>query len=152
MKVMRAVAAVVVVVSLCGSAFAGEGEGKERRDHAERHKGRFEAADTDGSGAISLEEFKAAHDKRMAEFKERLGDRWDPERAAKRPGADEIFGKIDADGDGQATMDEFRAHGAKMRERFRGRRRRPHDGGEKKCPHGDGAKKGGDDKGSGDGA
>jgi len=159
MKVMRAVVAGIVVVSLCGAAFAAESEGGKERKGPPRgadRKGHFEEVDADGSGGLSLAEFKAAHEKRMAAMKERMGDRWDPERAAKHPGAEEIFKKIDADGDGQATKEEMKAHFQKMRGQHGGRRGGPRGGGRRGGPEGGKGKpegaKGGCDKDKDDGS
>ena len=83
-------------VALVGSSvvFAGEGERKGPKKDGQRGEAHFKAMDTDGDGSISSGEFSAMHEKRMAKMKERLGDKWDPERAAKHPGAEEIFEKI----------------------------------------------------------
>jgi len=135
MNVVRTVVSGIVVVSLCGAAFAAEDEAKEHKGPPRDGKARFEAADTDGSGGISLEEFKAGHEKRMAAMKEHMGDRWDPARAAQHPGPEEIFKKIDADGNGQLTQEEMMAHGKKMSE-TRGRHGEGPHGGGKGGPHG----------------
>ena len=59
MKVMRAVVAGIVVVSLCGAAFAAEGEGGPRKGRGPGGGDRLAAADADGNGTISLDEFSA---------------------------------------------------------------------------------------------
>ena len=115
----------VVMGSLCvalvGSSvvFAGEGEKKNqaKKKHGEHGAARFKAADTDGDGSISLDEFTVMHEKRVARMKERLGDRWDPERAAKRPKAEDIYNKIDADGDHSVTEAEMKEAGKRMHAR-----------------------------------
>ena len=66
---------------------------------------RFKALDADGNSTVSLAEFKASHEKRMAAMKERMGDKFD---ASKAPNPDEIFKKLDANGDGQATKEEMK--------------------------------------------
>lgn len=96
---------------------------------------RFKAMDTDGNGTISLAEFKAGHEKRMAAMKERMGDKFD---ASKAPNPDETFKKIDKDGDGQLTKDELKAgHPAGGPGQGPGRR----EGGRGGRGHGEGAPK-----------
>jgi hypothetical protein len=70
---------------------------------------RFAAIDTNTNGVISLDEFKAMHAKREEMMKQRLGDTYDPALAAKRPSAEEVFKKLDADGDGALTKQEWAA-------------------------------------------
>lgn len=131
MKVVQAVVAGIVVVSLCGAAFAADGEGKAPREHrGPSGADRFAAMDTDGDGAISLDEFTVAHKKRVDEMKARMGDKWDEERAAKRPGPEEMFKQIDKDNNGKATKEEMAAHRKAMMENFRGRRGGPRGEGE----------------------
>ncbi|MCB2099708.1 MAG: EF-hand domain-containing protein [Rhodobacterales bacterium] len=68
------------------------------------HEQRFAAADTDGSGGLSLEEFEAVG-KNM------------PNGGQKPPGgpaASELFDEIDADGDGVLTLEEMQAHFQQM--------------------------------------
>ena len=101
-----------------GSAMAAECQ-RPGQDGTHGHKGqRFKAADTDGNGTISLAEFEIMHAKRVARIKENIGDRFDPERAAKRPSAAEIFAKIDTDQSGDLTKQELhQAHKQRMERR-----------------------------------
>ena len=115
----------VVMGSLCvalvGSSvvFAGEGkkENQRNRKHGERSAAHFKASDTDGNGSISLSEFTAMHEKRVARMKERQGDRWDAERAAKRPSAAAIYKTMDADGSGGVSKAEMQEANKRMRAR-----------------------------------
>ena len=66
------------------------GPGKGKRPNPEKI---FEKLDTDSSGSISLEEFKASPMAKRNEAK-----------------AEEIFKKIDADSDGSVTLEEFKKH------------------------------------------
>lgn len=61
---------------------------------------RFAADDTDKSGGLSLEEFTAAHETRGA----------GPANSAGAPSAEEIFSKLDSDGDGEVTLSEMEAN------------------------------------------
>ncbi len=70
---------------------------------------RFKEMDTDQSGALSLDEFKVAHQKRMDALKKRLGDKWDEDKMAKRPGPEVIFKAKDTDADGQLSLEEMNA-------------------------------------------
>ena len=100
------------------SAVAGEGrEPGARRAGGQGKADRFAAADTDGNGMLSLAEFEAMHNKRQEKMKERLGDKYDPEKAAKRPSAAKIFERLDADANGSVTKEEMAAGRAKGRER-----------------------------------
>ena len=58
---------------------------------------KFEAADTDGSGGLSLEELGAA----------RANSPFGSANIAGAPSTEEIFSKLDADGDGVVTSEEF---------------------------------------------
>jgi len=118
MSRIRMVGTLACVIGLVTAAtqVAGEGEGKQKRGPGE-HKGgpkgdHFARLDADGNGTISLGEFKAGHEKRMAMMKERMGDKFDPNR--KGPDPEKIFGKLDKDGDGALTKEEMagaREHG-----------------------------------------
>ena len=79
------------------------GERAPRQDPAER----FASLDTDSSGDLSLEEFKVAHAKRMAAMKERMGDR-EPPAGRTPPTAEEVFKRLDKNGDEVLTPDEMR--------------------------------------------
>jgi Ca2+-binding EF-hand superfamily protein len=65
--------------------------------------------DTNTNGVISLDEFKAMQTKREEEMKQRRGDKYDATTAATKPSAEEVFKKLDADGDGTLTRQELAA-------------------------------------------
>ncbi|MEI6178588.1 MAG: EF-hand domain-containing protein, partial [Verrucomicrobiota bacterium] len=75
--------------------------------------------DTDGSGGISLEEFQASpkakdNPERAAEYFKKLDANGDgqitkEEFAANRPNPEEIFKKLDTDGSGGISLEEFQA-------------------------------------------
>ncbi len=91
---------------------AAQAAGKGRRARAARPAGAgFAAADVDGDKMVSLEEFKAFDAKRLEARKARQGDKFDP---SKLPAAEERFKKIDADKNGQLTMEEFIGGGRQM--------------------------------------
>ncbi|MBT3294230.1 MAG: hypothetical protein HN919_15005 [Verrucomicrobia bacterium] len=112
-------------VALVGASIASakEGEKKDRdakkKDPAARAAARFKAVDKDGNGAISLPEFKAAHEQRIARMKKRMGDKWDPARAAKHPTAEVIFAKIDTDKSTSLSADEMKAAHKRMHARHK---------------------------------
>jgi hypothetical protein len=61
------------------------------------------------------------HARRVAKIKEKLGDRFDPERAANKPSAAQIFAKIDVDQSGDLTKQELHeAHKRRMERRKEG--------------------------------
>ena len=78
---------------------------------------RFNAMDTDQNGAVSLEEFKAAHDKRIEEMKKRMGDKFD---ATKVPGPIDSFKKLDADANGSLSLEEYRKSSGDRPQRGKG--------------------------------
>ncbi len=96
--------------ALCvGSVLAGEADGakKERPAKPDMAGKKFAEADTDGNGVVSLEEFKAMQARREEAMKKRMGDKYDAERAAKRPSAEEMFKKLDADNSGGLSKAEL---------------------------------------------
>jgi hypothetical protein len=70
---------------------------------------RFAAIDTNTNGVISLDEFKAMLAKREEGIKQRMGDTYDAALAAKKPSAEEVFKKLDTDGNGTLTKQEMDA-------------------------------------------
>lgn len=101
-----------VVMTLSVFADDAEGVGVKKgppEGKGNRGKAHFAASDTDGNGVLSLEEFTAAHVKREEMMKAKMGDKWDAEKAAKRPTAAAIFAKLDADGSGDLTPAEMKA-------------------------------------------
>ncbi len=70
-----------------GQSIAGGEGGERQRPSGEERGERFDNADTNGDGQLSLEEVESADAKRLAEH----------------------FDKIDADGDGQLTKEELKA-------------------------------------------
>lgn len=103
---MRVVQMVLAGVVLTGVTVLAEEEQKPERKRPTAEE-RFAAADTDGNGTVSLEEFKVVHAKRLEAHKKRMGDRYDAERAAKMPSADETFKRLDTDGNGALTQEEM---------------------------------------------
>jgi hypothetical protein len=81
------------IMCIAASLSYGEDAPKQGgRKHRDPEKV-FNKLDSDGNGAVSLEEFKASP------------------RAQKNPAkAEEIFKKIDADGNGGINLEEFKAH------------------------------------------
>ena len=113
-------------VALVGASIASAEEGGKKNKAAKdpaaraaaqaaRAAARFKTMDKDGNGTISLAEFKAMHKQRIAKMKKRMGDKWDPKRAAKHPSAKEIFAKIDADKSKSLTAEELKAAHKRMR-------------------------------------
>ncbi len=108
------------VVAIAASALRAEGEGAATptpaKDPAARGAERFKAMDADANGTVSLAEFTAAHEKRIADMKTRMGDKWDAEKAAKMPKPEEMFKKADVDADGALTPEELKDAGPRRME------------------------------------
>jgi hypothetical protein len=113
-------------VALVGASIASAKEGgkKDKAAQAARAAARFKTMDKDGNGTISLAEFEAMHAQRIAKMKKRMGDKWDPKRAAKHPSAKDIFAKIDADKSKSLTAEELKA----AHKRMRGQHKKGHKG------------------------
>lgn len=73
------------------------------------------AQDTDGDGALSQDEMKAAMEKRMAERKAESDHKHDPARMEKRFGR--MFRALDENSDGKITMTEMPDRNARMFEK-----------------------------------
>jgi hypothetical protein len=103
-----------------------QGEGKGHRGEGKVPRGRpvvdrFAQADTNGDGVITLDEFKAAFDKRLEALKAKMGDKFDPARFEKR--AEERFTQLDKDNSGGLTRDEFAAALEQIKHRRRDRQK-----------------------------
>jgi hypothetical protein len=64
-------------------------------------------ADANGDGMLSLDEFKVLDAKRQELRKAKMGDKYDPARAAKMPTAEARFKKLDTNGDALLTQEEM---------------------------------------------
>lgn len=88
------------------NAYAAAGVSRQQRAQE-----RFEAADTDKSGGLSLEEFQASGPK-------------DAEKAGRsggnRPSAEDMFARMDSDGDGSLTQTEMETAFQSMRSQTKG--------------------------------
>ena len=108
MRNMLKIATLIVVAGFVAmsSVFAekpeGEGGKKEKKDPAKA----FARMDKDGSGGVTLEEFSAAHEKRMEKMKEKRKDRPEGDDRTPPP-AGEIFARLDANKDGSVSKEEF---------------------------------------------
>ncbi|NLF22776.1 MAG: hypothetical protein GX590_06385 [Lentisphaerae bacterium] len=69
----------------------------------------FAGADANADGMLSLDEFKQMDAKRQEMRKAKMGDKYDPAKAAKMPSADARFKKLDANADGLLTKEEMTA-------------------------------------------
>lgn len=85
---------------------------------------RFAAVDTDGDGVRSLDEVALAHEQRLERITQRLGDRYDLERAAHPPSAEEVFARLDTDANGFVSPEEL-AEARRMAHQRRAARRGP---------------------------
>lgn len=91
---------IAMLVGGCVSPVWAEGNGdKEAGD-------RFAKLDANSDGSISLDEFKAGMEKRLAKMKEKMGDKFDAEKA---PNAEKAFARIDTDQSGSISREELAA-------------------------------------------
>lgn len=96
-------------------------------NHGGKHAERFEKADTNGDGAISLDEVRAADAERFSEAdtsgdgflsKEEMTAFRDAKREERREGRrDKRFERLDANEDGLISADEYAARETKMFDR-----------------------------------
>lgn len=70
---------------------------------------RFAGMDANTNGVISLDEYTAMLATREEAVKQRMGDKYDAEKAAKKPSAEEVFKKLDTDASGTLSKEEFDA-------------------------------------------
>lgn len=111
---MRGILTLTAVTSLvCAGALRAEeavkaeaGQPPAKRTRVPRAEG-FKAADADGNGVLSLDEFKAMQAKQLEALKARMGDKFNAERAAKMPTPEAQFTKFDVDANGSLTLEEY---------------------------------------------
>lgn len=114
---MRSVLTLTAVTSLmCAGAIRAEEAAakppvdKPAGERAPRMRAEgFKAADADGNGVLSLDEFKAMQTKQLEAMKARMGDKFNAERAAKMPTPEAQFTKLDTDANGSLTLEEYSA-------------------------------------------
>lgn len=111
-RAWKVVLAVAAVGTMVGTVVLAQGDDATKEQHQRGgggpRGGWFKTMDTDTNGTVSLSEFTIAHEKRLADRKARMGDKWDAEKAAKMPTPEERFKKLDADGNGELTKDEMK--------------------------------------------
>ena len=118
MEKLRFLSAGLLAGLFCASLAVAEEAAAPAEKKAKAPGGRdavFAMADTNADGALSLDEFVAMETKRLEARKARLGDKYDAEKAAKMPSAEERFKKRDQDGNGSLTKEEFFGGAAKVR-------------------------------------
>jgi hypothetical protein len=103
-----------VSMALAGEGAAAPAEPKAKAPGGGREAA-FATADTNVDGVLSLEEFTVMDAKRLEARKARMGDKFDAEKAAKMPSAEVRFKKLDQDGTGSLTKEEYFAGAAKAR-------------------------------------
>lgn len=77
---------------------------KEHGKGITKEKSKFEVADTDGNGSISMEEFKVLFAKRQLKNTAKAG-----EATAPAPTAEEQFNQFDTDKSGSLSKEELKA-------------------------------------------
>ena len=118
MEKLRFLSAGLMAGLFCASLAVAEEAAAPAEKKAKAPGGRdavFATADTNADGALSLEEFVVMEAKRLETRKARQGDKFDAEKAAKMPSAEERFKKRDQDGNGSLTKEEFFGGAAKAR-------------------------------------
>ena len=102
---------------LAGSvAVAEKGQGGEKQGKRSPEK-MFNRMDADDSGGVSLAEFTTAHERRLEKMKEKGKE---PKDGREIPPADQIFSRIDTNGDDSISLEEFVEH-VKNRKRGKGK-------------------------------
>lgn len=88
-----------------------------REEVSAAKKARFATIDTNGDGALSIDEMKVHHDevmaKRETKMKEKMSEKMAGMKEKKQSRMNEHFAKMDKDGDGTLTFDEFGHAGEK---------------------------------------
>ena len=105
-----ALCGLVLCILAAGTTIAGSGDGGGKQGKGPRlsPEERFAKLDADGSGEVTLEEFTAMLEKRIAAMKERRGDKERPDGNRTPPPPEKIFERLDANGDGVLTQDEIK--------------------------------------------
>lgn len=107
-----------LVLTAVSPVFAGGGKGAmwldadtnkdgsiDRAEFDALRSTHFAAFDADSDGLLTAEEFKAAHEKRRAEMKAKMGKDGDGPRHGEG-----MLQRIDTSGDGRVTADEWQAN------------------------------------------
>lgn len=88
-----------------------------REEVSAAKKARFATIDTNGDGALSMDEMKVHHDEEMAKretkMKEKMPEKMASMKEKKHSRMNEYFTKMDKDGNGTLTFDEFGHAGEK---------------------------------------
>ena len=121
------VAVLAVSVAAGSAVMAAEGVATETPKGSEGKQGGewFKAMDTDGNGTVSLAEYTVVQEKRIAARKEKMGDKWNAERAAKMPSPAERFKLADKDGNGELTPQELQDAHREGLQKHRGKNKHP---------------------------
>jgi Ca2+-binding EF-hand superfamily protein len=82
----------------------------------------FAAADTDGNGSISLDEFKTFQSRRESRAKEKRGDQAAADRPAKQHSPEDMFARLDTDKNGVLSRAELEAGRDRAQQRQKGDR------------------------------
>jgi Ca2+-binding EF-hand superfamily protein len=111
------ICSLAVCVLTAGLAF-GEHPTGEAKGQKPDPAARFAKMDADGNGSVSLEEFKASHEKRMEAMKKHKGENA-PAEGRTPPPPEKIFERMDRNGDGAISLEEFKS-GPKGRKEGKG--------------------------------